>query len=169
MDEPVMPAGSSLCLRVQEHLPLLGEETLSRDEEVRLHEHLKTCPTCRRDHEFVLRLRLAMPEPPADLGIKILAELLPGGSDELSIRRGKWFGGGWGATVAFASIVLAFVTGFGGGRLVPWAQSAAAPDPLAFVDPEVDSWAEDWFVAGAPVLEALSDEVLNLLALEMTR
>jgi hypothetical protein len=110
-----------------------------------------------------------MPEPPADLGIKILAELLPGGSDELSIRRGKWFGGGWGGAIAVASILLAFVTGFGGGRLIPWAHSVPTPDPLAFVDPELDSWAEDWFVAGAPVLEALSDEVLNLLALEMTR
>lgn len=176
MTESTMPRDTDACLRFQEDLPLLGEGMLVTEEERALRSHLEGCAACQSEAAALQTLKLAMPQPPGDLGLKILAGLVSptssaAGIDEpglvIPFVRKRQIPAGWGTAALAASLILAFIAGIGGGRFLPSDAAPGALDPLAFVDPDLDGWAEEWFVAGAPLLEALSDETLYLLAMEM--
>lgn len=162
------------CVRVQENLGLRGKGILTPHEEEQVEEHLAVCPPCADEALFVRQLERAIPAPPMDLGMRILAKAIQGSRTNTQDARPP--SGRWGRTshwrqwAAAAAILLAVIAGATGRGWVDGglSQGIGEVDPLAFVDPDLDAWAEDWFVAGAPVLEGLSDETLYLLALEMT-
>jgi hypothetical protein len=176
MTESIVPEQATWCLRVQEDLLLLEEGILVAEEESALRSHLLGCTDCQRAATALAALKAAMPTPPGDLGLKILAGLLssteqPAGLHEPDTAgprpHHRWLPSGWGVAALAASLLLAFIAGIGSGHVWPSDTAMAGLDPLAFVDPDLDGWAEEWLVAGAPVLEALSDETLYLLAMEL--
>jgi hypothetical protein len=164
---------SQSCVEVQENLALRGKGLLPGPAETQLEQHLLECSPCADEAALLSRLSLAIAEPPSDLGVRILARALreSKGADIPTIPQPQAGGAfrGWRSWAAAAAILLAVFTGMSGPGWFFGAGSVADElNPLAFVDPDLDAWAEDWFVAGAPVLEGLSDETLHLLALEMT-
>jgi anti-sigma factor RsiW len=159
-----------VCAQVQENLGLRGQHVLPESVEAAIEAHLLECTSCEVESAFVARLSAAKADPPGDLGMRILARALRESREAEAARtRIPARFGPWRSWAAAAAVVLAVFTGLNAGRWMAGIDAALDDlHPLAFVDPDLDAWAEHWFVAGAAVLEGVSDETLYQLALEMT-
>jgi anti-sigma factor RsiW len=139
--------------------------------------HLGGCEACAEERSFAGSLRRAMPHPPADLAARIVARAL---MDPEGIRRDGALVGSISAAPrrrlswrviapvsAAAMILLALGIGWNLGVQSDENGSLAWADAF---DIPTESWGvEDWYVAGAPYLDGISDETLSLLMQEVER
>jgi hypothetical protein len=144
------------CDEILDLVSLRPTGALSPDAAARLDHHLEGCSACAREAAFAARVYEARPEPPPGLADAVLREAWG--------RRGRARPApGWMSTSLAAAAVLVLSLGIGlatrtvgpgeGGLLLSSALETPAPE-----------WgAEEWLVAGAPVLEGISDEALLLL------
>jgi hypothetical protein len=123
-----------------------------------LAHHLATCADCAREVAFMARLAGARPEPPSELLPAILVRT----------RRIPTPSGWWSGSMAAAAVL---VLSLGVGLISHQADPPPSFSPLdALVMNEgLGDWEDDeWYVAGAPVLEALPDQMLLALLQEET-
>lgn len=167
-------SGGSGCARAVDLLPLhvrgsvpVGSEALW------IEEHLTRCDSCRAEAAFLEQLLSARPEAPVGLAAAVMARLESPAATPLSMTPADPVPrrphlppqryGGWAASVA-AILVL----GLGIGAF--WMTESPVSGDLLFSafleDGEVVEDQDEWMVAGAPVLDALPDEVLLALVTE---
>ncbi len=135
----------------------------SHDEESRVAAHLSACASCAAEAALLRSLLATRPEAPADLAPRLSAALraqTPAPAHRSRRLRPAW------ALPAAAVLVLAIGTSVLRNRVAPTDADSALGE-VAVVD-DAGVWiAEDGMVAGAPVLEDLSDEALAALLEEM--
>lgn len=144
------------CPEILELLPLRFHGEVSRTQEARVERHLGDCDPCREEWAFLTFLARARPRVPAGLRGRIVAAAR---AERLALdARGGW----WSATAAAAAVV---VLALGIGVASQQAGSGGAPGTWAVaLEMPAEGWGgDDWVVAGAPVLDGLSDEALERL------
>jgi len=149
------------CGIVRDLLPLLYAETASAEDLSGLDDHLLACDDCHEEAVFLARVAQARPRPPAGLSHRIVAEVTKSRrrpSVEPRIRAAGWM------TSVAAMLVLSLGIG------LYWT-GAASPDLdfalTSFLDADDEGEYDEWMVAGAPVLDALPDEVLRDLMVDL--
>jgi hypothetical protein len=201
--EEVLPLTSvdSSCAEVLELLPLLGDAPfaprpatvgggeprkvhplLAPGQEEYLRAHLSRCEPCADAERLLATARSARPEPPRDLGLRIVARALAQRETGQGASASPWPAPSsapapgvlplrrrpparWWTSSAAAAAVLVLAVGMGlvarGTGDGPESGSAllAALDEGAY-----GWWGDEWMVAGAPYLDGLSDETLAVLA-----
>lgn len=144
------------CTEVLERLSLrpgLFREGL-RDGALR--SHLASCSRCTEAAAFMARVARGRPEPPAGLLPAILEA-----ADRVTPTPGWWSG----SVAAAAVLLLALGVGLVSQQADP--REAWSPVEGFAMDAPAAEWGEDeWYVAGAPVLEALPDQMLLALVQE---
>jgi hypothetical protein len=123
-----------------------------------LAHHLATCADCAREAAFMARLAGARPEPPSELLPAILARA----------RRAPAPSGWWSGSMAAAAVL---VLSLGVGLISHQADPSPSFSPLdvLVMNEGLADWEDDeWYVAGAPVLEALPEQMLLALLQEGT-
>ena len=154
---------SIACAEVADRLPDWVAGRLSLREAAGVTEHVAGCEECARDATAIRTLLAGRPQAPADLAARMSAALraedaLRGSRAPAPTRRPR----GW---VVSAAAVLVLAVGtyvLGGGEPTETAGLGQLP-----VD-EGSVWmAEDGVVAGAPVLDDLSEDALATLLEEM--
>ncbi len=148
------------CGTVRDLLPLLYAETTSAEDLSGLDDHLLECGDCHEEAVFLARVAQARPRPPAGLSHRIVAEVMESRrrlSLEPRIRVAGWM------TSVAALLVLSLGIG------LYWT-GGASPDLdfalTSFLDADEGEY-DEWMVAGAPVLDALPDEVLRDLMVDL--
>ena len=143
------------CENVKDLLPELVRGDLPPGPMAEIRAHASTCGDCRQEIELLRQLRGAFPVAPTGL-VSDIEEALAGGRS-----RGRRWSTGWSLSAA-ATIVLARGTAVVWQRVqTPLEVSLFAQDPLAI-------WpTDDALVAGAPMLEDLSEDDLALLLEEL--
>ncbi len=161
---------SLTCETVRELLPEWKAGILPGGKAEAVEVHLSGCSECREDLVVLEALILARPEPPRELEERIQARLrreLAQGTPEREERKVLPLFGGRRWVPAWALSAAAVVFLALGARLIMgpdgWGRTeesilVAVQQPL----PEAWLW-NDGMVAGAPVLEDLSDEELEAL------
>lgn len=167
--------GWTQCEDVLVRLPESLGGLLEAREQAALHAHILSCEACAEELAFAKTLRQAVPAPPSDLAARIVAKALldPDGLwspvqavKGRATRRAKMRWGIVAPILAAATILLALGIGWNlseqgeeGG--LAWADAFDIPN---------ESWGvEDWYVAGAPYLDGISDETLAALMQEVER
>ncbi|MDT8339924.1 MAG: zf-HC2 domain-containing protein [Longimicrobiales bacterium] len=169
------------CERVRERLPEWAAGALGVEVRDEVASHLEVCATCAEEARTVRLLAGARPAVPGELEVRLRAALdrewaataAVGGSGVGSDRadrrdraaRPRWarIPGGLPAWVAAAAVLAAVV---GRGVLRPGAQDDSPVLAYAEEDAPALLW-DEGVVAGAPVLEGLTDEELAQLLEEM--
>lgn len=174
------------CPEVLDRLPELAAGSLSGARTDAVREHLAGCEDCRAEWEVVQLLAEAGPRPvPQGLEARIVGRLraeAPSAIDDVSPvvpgrsgvtpARPRWRVPSWGLAAA-AGIVLAVATPVLVERMGDNATAPMAVDEAevtaALGDRLPSPWLDDeeGIVAGAPVLDGLSDEALEQLLEEM--
>ncbi len=172
-------AGDPLsCAQVRELLPGFGGTAARGDEREAVNRHLSACRACAEEARFVARIRSVRPDPPPGMVERVMSRLQESrpamapasggtptwGSQGTATSEVAGPGQGWTATswslAAAALLVLALGVG------VVWSddQNPVGEGLIASLVTEDDPGpAEEWLVAGAPVWDALPDEVLQTL------
>lgn len=160
-----MEGSPLLCTSVRDDLAPYLQGDLPADSNVRVSEHLTGCAECRGEAAFLETLRSSRPELPVDLAQTVLARLSADATAGRSERvPGRTFRRRaptpllWGLPAAAIFVLALGVT---------WLWNGGGADSnlysLAFEAPS-SSWGhEEWYVAGAPHLDGLSDEMLRVL------
>lgn len=146
------------CGTVRELIPDVVSERLGEGASAMVDAHVATCAECRHELELVRALRASPVAVPAGLASRVsrAARLDRGGS------RRPW----WGISAA-AVAALALGIGMASEPTTP-AVPALAPAFASENETEAELWlSEDGLLAGAPALEALSDEALLELLEEL--
>jgi len=144
------------CGTVRELIPDFVGNRLASDDVAAVEEHLTSCAECRAELELAQVLFASRADVPSGLAERVVAAVRNG---RVRSRR-LW----WGITAA-AVAVLALGIGI-------------ASEPSLEIDQEVPGYAyeveegalwlsDDGLLAGAPSLDALSDEVLEQLLDEL--
>jgi predicted anti-sigma-YlaC factor YlaD len=167
---PEGPAsGRTTCDRVRELLPLRVAGLPTGTKSALVDRHLSECGACADEARFVHRVRTSRPEPPEGLVEAVLQRLPSAGTSAPEprilpfrrawVRRPRRFAVGWGLSAA-----AVFILALGIGVMWTGDESGPAQALIASLVPEGDApEPEGWMVAGAPVLDALPDEVLFTL------
>jgi len=168
------------CGRIRDLLPewVLGESESDSHESVR--EHLSVCPECSAEESVLRTLLASRPEPPPGLSERIQSrvreefgasrevESATGNSGVVPLFRRRRWAPAWALSAA-AVVVLSLGIGvIWDGEEIP----EVGQDPLqvAAEEPIPEAWLwDDGLVAGAPVLDGLTDEQLEALIQEMER
>lgn len=156
------------CETVLDQLPDRVADRLPPGEAARVDEHLERCPACRAEAGFLEALAMATPEAPPGLEACIQAAVnreFEAGADSarapvsLQSRRRRpgaipaW---GWAAAAALALFL--------GRGLMPGGDgSETTPEFVALTEAEYEVLPAGDIVAGAPVLDGLTEEDLNQL------
>ncbi len=178
MNETNQPAsGVTACDDALDLLPLRVAGGLGVRDARALEDHLSRCASCAAEVGFLEEVVRARPEVPRGFKASVLGRLRIDESGVTEAAPARWkalvdgwidserrvAGWGWGLSVA-ALLVLALGIG------VVWFEGPAANGDVqltaALLAPE-EEMVEEWMVAGAPVLDGLSDEVLLSLMTEM--
>lgn len=144
-----------VCGQILDLASLRPAGRLSEHEATQVEEHLQRCTICHDEVRFMDRVHEARVRVPFGLSERIMAGIR---SDRGSRTRrpAPW----WSAPAAAAAVL---VLAFSSGVLVQSTTSLGAGwDALAGGDPFMES-SEDWYVAGAPLLDGVSDETLMAL------
>lgn len=164
------------CDKVRDLLPELVAESIGPDDHGMVEAHLGICAACRDELEVVEALRRARPEVPPDLETRIKArvreelvgeEVGPSGKGALRENGVLPFGRRWRVPVWGLSAAALLVLALGTGLI--WTGDSGTDvvqDPIIVASQEdlPESWLwDDGMVAGAPVLDGLSDEDLEAL------
>lgn len=156
------------CETVLDRLPDRVADRLSPAERARVDEHLERCDECRDQARFLATLAALPPRTPPGLEERILgavdrefgASAAPAASPAPGspVRRRPWTIPAWGWA---AAAVLAL---FLGRDLVPGGEEPEpAPEAVALTGADYAVLPAGDIVAGAPVLDGLSEEDLNQL------
>ena len=164
--------GTVECGTVRDLLPLRVAGALDSGPSAAVEAHLLSCGDCADEALFVQSLGAARPEPPTDLARAVMARL-PGTAAirELAASAGaptraRQDGRTWRRAVgawplaAAASLILALGVGS------MWMDRAAPSGAALLATLMEDSGlpgSDEWMVAGAPVWDALPDDVLLVL------
>ncbi len=163
------------CSEALDLLPLRAQNALEAREGRALQRHLSRCSDCAAEVAFLEEVVRARPEPPQGLKVAVLGRLrvdesgiteaTPAGWGALvsAVRGSQRRVAGWGLSVA-AMVVLALGIG------ILWSDGPTTEaDGLitSVLLAAQEDEAEEWMVAGAPVLDGLPDEVLLSLMTEM--
>jgi hypothetical protein len=164
------------CAEVRDRIPLSEAGVLQASERDELSRHLQQCEECAAEARFLAGLAAARPVPPADLKEGVMGRLaalerepsavpLPHRKSPFSGRNRLHPLTSWGTPAAAAvavalglGVVWSLASGNGNG------QNGAG---LLLSIPEEEMQLEEWMVAGAPVLDALPDDMLFSLLLEV--
>ncbi len=143
------------CIDALERISLHPEADGAADPGVA--RHLAECLPCSRAAAFMARVAGARPQPPPGMVEAILSRA--GGRHPAS--------GWWSSSVAAAAVL---VLAMGAGLVSRQLPAPDGPFPFeTFLAQDPDAWDEDdWYVAGAPVLEGLPDQMLLALLQEET-
>lgn len=161
------PTGRTTCDRIQELLPLRVAGLPTGLKATLVDRHLSECGDCAGEARFIDRIRASRPEAPDGLADGVLLQLALEDASQADsrvlpfprIRSSRRFAVGWGLSVA-----AVFILALGIGVLWSGDDPGPAQALIASLVPEEDApEPEGWLVAGAPVLDALSDEVLFTL------
>jgi hypothetical protein len=156
---------SMICQEMADRLPDWASGRITGTESTLVAEHLDGCEDCSAQANVLGVLFVARPEAPAGLAeriasaVHVQAHVVPRAGEKRAWRRPAW------ALPAAAVLVLAVGTTilFRAPQVIEVA-SALGGVPLE----ESQIWiAEDGAVAGAPVLDDLSDEALATLIEEL--
>ena len=158
---PVTPPGQApvSCAEARDRLPLCGPGDARPAE---LAAHLEGCPDCAAEAGFVARMRETRPEPPATIlsGVLERARLEAEPTHPRWGRRPRWRDVAWALPAAAAVVLFIGIEILSNpGPEPPWSLALEA-------EPEI-WYGDEWVVAGGPVPEALSDELLMALLEEM--
>ena len=141
------------CATTRERIPDYVRGHLPADETAAIEEHLGTCQECAVELELVRSLYVSRAEVPSGLAERVIDAVRSG---RTSMHR-PW----WGLTAA-AVAALAIGVGIVSDRTGP--TSDLDVPAYAYEIDEGALWlSDDGLVAGAPSLEGLSDEALELL------
>lgn len=159
------------CANVRDRLPEHVTGRLAVDEAGPMASHLRSCPGCAAEADLLAALLTTRAEAPVGLADRIrravLDERPPAGArPATSPSTRRWLGVPRWALAAAAALVLALGTGLFWHDVTP----GSGEGPLARValDPVPETWMDDEaVVAGAPVLDALTEEALQALLEEM--
>jgi predicted anti-sigma-YlaC factor YlaD len=148
------------CEMARERLADLVGGRLAPAEAALVQAHLDTCAECADEAALVRLLFSARPAAPADLARRI--------EGSASVRRRHAYHPWWGlAAASVAAVALGIGVVSKDTPLVEVAGEVEVPGIVVGVE-ETSLWvADDGLVAGAPALEALSDEALLQLLEEM--
>jgi hypothetical protein len=146
------------CGSIRDLLPDLLHRRLPGPEAERVGEHLESCGACREELEVLESLLKARPDPPGELAERIRASL------RRDARRART-GGPWLIPLAAALVVALGVGTF-------WRGGANGPGPVVEDWTSVESVPSLWpsgdgLMAGAPLLDQLSEEALRSLLQEL--
>jgi predicted anti-sigma-YlaC factor YlaD len=145
------------CEMVRERLPDFVGGRLAPEDVALVEAHLGECPECGDEAALVRLLFAARPAAPAELAERI------GGSTRMARRRmyHPWWGVA-AASVAAMALGIGVISGD-----APAVEELAVPGIVVGVE-ETSLWvADEGLVAGAPALEGLSEEALQVLLEEM--
>ena len=169
------------CERVCDLLPDWVEGRLEADEAAAIRTHVESCAECAAEAEVVRLIATAGPvSAPEGLEARVVAatlaaarDLRVSGGSQSDVRpiRPRWAVPQW-ALGAAAVLVLALGTPLLMDRMADSSDADTIVDTpveiAAVEDPIATVWAsDDGLIAGAPVLETLTDEELALLLEEM--
>ena len=144
------------CSVVREWMPdLAAGDTVPPGREA-MEAHLAACAECGAELGLVRALRVSRPEPPHGLAARVVRAVR---ADRTAPAR-PW----WGLT---AAAVAALALGIGIASDRP-GSDAEVPGFAYEVDEGVVWGSEDGLLAGAPLLDDLSDEALQQLLDELT-
>ncbi len=144
------------CASVKEVLPELVDGTLREADVAAVERHLVACADCRSELELVRLLRRSRPAVPSGLAPRI--------QGAVRLRRDALTRPWWGLA---AAVIAALAVGIG---VVAERDGRTQPSVPAYASEsaESDVWVSgDGLVAGAPVLNGLSDQALQELLKEM--
>ncbi|MSR35175.1 MAG: zf-HC2 domain-containing protein [Gemmatimonadetes bacterium] len=163
------------CADVVDRLPDWAGGRTSGAEADAVAAHLSACASCAADAALLRALHAARPAAPADLATRIAQAARSGPGVAARPRRLRRIASAWGITGAAA--VLAFAVGrvviYDRGRPVQGpvqspVQDAALGEVAVETTADAGVWiSDDVLVAGAPVLEELSDAEMAALLEEM--
>lgn len=159
------------CASVRDRLPEHVTGRLAGEEAGRMESHLRSCAGCAGEADLLAALMTTRAQAPEALADRIRRAVLDerpsaGGRPATSPVARRWLGVPRWALAAAAALVLALGTG------LFWhdVTQGSGEGPLARValDPVPETWMDDEaVVAGAPVLDALTEEALQVLLEEM--
>lgn len=158
------------CDHVLEALPDLAAGRVPADEAASLRAHLAGCDGCAEAFDVVQLLAEAGPAPvPAGLEARLHAAVRADRATSADAVRRRWRVPAWGLAAA-AGLVLAVATPVLVDRM--GTSTTTPPDDLEVAEALTERLPSPWLdddgiVAGAPVLDGLSDEALQQLLEEM--
>lgn len=166
--------GIAECGSVRDLLPLGVAGALDAGSSAAVETHLLSCEDCADEALFVRSLAAARPEPPADLVRSVLArlpELESAGGRNRALSSGAWDGTGgvgsaWWRVVDAWPLAMAasFILALGVGTMwIDRPSPSGAALVATMMEDEGRPGADEWMVAGAPVWDALPDDVLLVL------
>jgi predicted anti-sigma-YlaC factor YlaD len=144
------------CGTTRETIPDVVASRATVDEVAAVEAHTATCEDCAAEMRLAAALYVGRPQLRMDLSERILATL--------SVRRRSTLRPWWGLS---AAAVAALALGIG--ITSQPASDIDLADELAVESEEGELWlSDDGVLAGAPVLETLSDDALAQLLEELT-
>ena len=145
----------STCADTKDLLPGLVRGELLDEEWARVEVHVSACADCSDEVALLRQIRMTTPAPPAGLAAEIKEAVA---RDRV---RTRWLSG-WRLPAA-ATVVLAL------GTALVWQRAQTLPETSQLAQESfLMGWAsDDAFVAGASMLEELSEEDLALLLEEL--
>jgi anti-sigma factor RsiW len=147
------------CGEILDLLSVDFSRSLSLAERERTERHVAECSACAEDFRFMAMVYGTRPQPPRSFAMEALAQY----EAELSRRTSGW----WSGSMAAAAVLL-LAMGIGlasqasdpSGDFAGWTVAVESEEGM-------EDWAgDDWFIAGAPYLEGVSDETLLVLLTE---
>jgi hypothetical protein len=147
------------CAATRERIPDLVSHRLPPDEAAALESHVGQCSECAAELEFVRTIYASRAKAPEGLADRVIAGL--------GTRSNRGVDRPWWALSAAAVAALALGIGIVSDRTGP-AADLEVPG-YAYEMEEGELWlSDDGLVAGAPSLDALSDEALEVLLDELS-
>ena len=142
------------CTDAKDLLPGLVRGELSEEDHGWVEVHVSACEECRNEVALLRQILTATPIPPAGLAAEIKEAVARD-------RAPQPWSLGWRLPAA-ATVVLAL------GTALVWQRAQTLPESQLAQESFLTVWAnDDAFVAGAPMLEELSEEDLALLFEEL--
>ena len=143
------------CVAAREAIPALLEGHASEGEIAAFDAHARGCEPCREERRLCEMLRATMASPPHELLVRI---------ERAAVRRPEPVRPGWGL---YAAAVAAVALGIGIASEPSVEVSLPVPDVADGFESGAIWASDDGLLAGAPLLDGLTDEALEQLIEEL--